>query len=298
MSFSILALSASVLFSSLSFHVYSQPYNFDGIVKLSNCSGSIIKFENQSDDKNALVLTNGHCISLPVAMSGFQSIVSKKESILANSTKEYFTFSRMLEPGEIIFNKLHSRKMDVFNSSMKLVPIETKKILYATMTDTDIAIYEINETYNDLLKQGVTTHILAKQKPKKSSPIQIISGYWEKGYQCLIEDFVYLLKEGQWTFQDSIRYSSNGCETIGGTSGSPILEKNKRIVVGINNTSNNRGQDCSINNPCEVDINGNVSVLAKRSYGQQTYTLYSCLTSQGKIDLTIPGCVLPKGLEK
>ena len=37
-------------------------YDYEGIVKLSNCSGSIIRFKNQSIDDHAIVLTNGHCL--------------------------------------------------------------------------------------------------------------------------------------------------------------------------------------------------------------------------------------------
>ena len=39
-------------------------YSPNGIVKLSNCSGSIVQFEGQSTSSQAYVLTNGHCIRL------------------------------------------------------------------------------------------------------------------------------------------------------------------------------------------------------------------------------------------
>ena len=35
--------------------------NFEGIVALSNCSGSIVRYESSRDDDQAMVLTNGHC---------------------------------------------------------------------------------------------------------------------------------------------------------------------------------------------------------------------------------------------
>src|SRR5690606_17583205 len=40
----------------------NSDYNFEGIVKLSNCSGSLIKFAGQPDSSPAYVLTNGHCL--------------------------------------------------------------------------------------------------------------------------------------------------------------------------------------------------------------------------------------------
>src|SRR5437868_2557331 len=36
-------------------------YDFEGIVALSNCSGSLIRLENSKDSDTAMILTNGHC---------------------------------------------------------------------------------------------------------------------------------------------------------------------------------------------------------------------------------------------
>jgi hypothetical protein len=50
-----------------------------------------------------------------------------------------------------------------------------------------------------------------------------------------------------------------------------------------------------MNNPCEVDERGNVSVIRGRGYGQQIFKVYTCLNSNRAIDLTEPGCELPLG---
>jgi hypothetical protein len=49
-----------------------------------------------------------------------------------------------------------------------------------------------------------------------------------------------------------------------------------------------------VNNPCEVDKDGNVTYQKGIGYAQQTYWIYSCRNAAGKIDLTTPGCLLPK----
>ncbi len=49
-----------------------------------------------------------------------------------------------------------------------------------------------------------------------------------------------------------------------------------------------------MNNPCEVDEEGKVVVNSGASYGQQTYLLYSCLDSDGALDLQQEGCKLLK----
>lgn len=240
-------------------------YDYEGIIKLSNCSGSLIKFAGQPSSSNAYVLTNGHCLGRP-----------------------------FLKPGEAVANKPSSRTMKVANTRGVYFKVQAKELVYGTMTGTDAAIYELVQTYDDIAKLGIEPLDFDAARPYVGMPIEVISGYWERGYSCSIEGFVYKLEEAGWTWNDSIRYSEPGCDTIGGTSGSPIIEKGTRVVVGINNTSNESGKRCEMNNPCEVDTNGNVDVKAGYSYGQQTYNFYMCLTADFRIDTALPGCELVK----
>ena len=254
-------------FNALKMDLNQAPdnYDYEGIIKLSNCSGSLIKFAGQPSSSNAYVLTNGHCLGRP-----------------------------FLKPGEAVVNKPTSRSMKVANSAGKYFRVQARELVYGTMTGTDSAIYELVETYDDIAKLGIEPLDFDASRPYAGMPIEVISGYWERGYSCSIDGFVYKLEEAGWTWNDSIRYSEPGCDTIGGTSGSPIIEKGTRVVVGINNTSNESGKRCEMNNPCEVSSNGDVEVKAGYSYGQQTYNFYSCLTADFRIDTTMPGCELVK----
>lgn len=250
------------------FNLESQ-YDFEGIVKLSNCSGSLIQFEGQSDDAKAIVLTNGHCVK-----KGW--------------------FGGMLKPGEVMVNVKKNRSMKVFKNEDTLYNINATKIIYATMTDTDMALFELSETYNQIRNRtGVSPLTLSSTRSYEGVSIDIVSGYWERGYSCGIEKFVYVVKEANWTFKDSIRYSP-GCATVGGTSGSPIIEAGTRTVIGVNNSANESGHKCTMNNPCEVNKKGDVFVKKGLKYGQQTYNVYSCLTANMVLDVNKKGCVLPK----
>lgn len=247
--------------------VLSSEYDFEGIVKLSNCSGSLVQFSGQPDTAKAVVMTNGHCIQKP---GGY------------------------LNPGEVWVNKSISRAMKIFDKNMKLSPINATKIIYATMTDTDLAFYELAETFQDIEKRfNVRPFSLDTNHPVAGLPIEIISGYWDRGYKCDIDGFVFQIKEGAWSWTDSIRYTT-GCDTIGGTSGSPLIQRGTKNVVGVNNTSNESGETCTLNNPCEVDEAGNVRATKGVRYGQQTFQTYSCLTPDFRIDLRRSGCSLPK----
>ena len=123
--------------------------------------------------------------------------------------------------------------------------------------------------------------------------IEIISGYWERGYSCGIDSFVFSLLEAGWIFRDSVRYTQ-GCDTIGGTYGSPIIASAFREVIAINNTSNESGEKCTINNSCEVNEAGDTFVQKGLRYGQQTYNIYNCLNDLKELSLDKQGCDLPK----
>lgn len=244
-------------------------FDFEGIVKLSNCSGSLIRFSGQPETSKALVLTNGHCLA---SMFG----------------------GGMPKPGEIITNKSVSRKMQIFDKEMKLFSIQATRILFAAMTNTDMTIYELSQTYAEIAsKYKIRAFDLDTIRPNVGTNIDIVSGYWEKGYACNIEAIAYNLKEGDWTFTESLRYAL-GCDIIGGTSGSPVVARGTRSVIAVNNTVNESGKRCTVNNPCEVDERGQVTIMAGQGYAQETYNLYSCLRPDFMIDLSVQGCTLPK----
>lgn len=245
----------------------TMSYDFEGIVALSNCSGSLIKFEGQADNTPAFVLTNGHCYE-----GGFP------------------------EPGEVIVGRASSRRFSLLNpNSSDAGRVQATMVVYSTMTKTDITLYRLRETYTEIFQRfNIRPLTLSSQHPMDQQPLEIISGYWRRGYSCQINGFVHQLKEGGWLNEDSIRYSQPGCEVIGGTSGSPILAAGTRTVIGINNTGNEDGMRCTQNNPCEIDEKGNITVEQGQNYGQQTYWIYTCLTPNFDLDLNKPGCELAK----
>ncbi|MBC7693155.1 MAG: trypsin-like peptidase domain-containing protein [Methylotenera sp.] len=242
--------------------------DFTAIVALSDCSGSVVRFTTSLGSDQAMVLTNGHC--LDAGMPG---------------------------PGKVITNSPVSRRFKLLTSDGQgsLGTLNADQVIFSSMTKTDITLYRLKETYDQIEKNfKVTALTLSPQHPQAGAPIAIPSGYWRRMYNCSIDKFIYQLKEDKWTMVDSIRYQQPGCATIGGTSGSPIVNANTHEVIGINNTGNEDGAQCTMNNPCEVDEQGKITVVKKASYGQQTFWLYGCLTSKNTLDLNKAGCLLPK----
>ncbi|WP_328792075.1 MULTISPECIES: S1 family peptidase [unclassified Streptomyces] len=240
--------------------------DFAGTVALSNCSGSVVRAPGSQPNDLALVLSNGHCLE-----SGFPAA------------------------GEVVKDRPSSRSFSLLNSAgSKVGTLRASKIAYATMTDTDISIYQLTRTYAQIQSQyGITALTLDGARPTQGSAIKVVSGYWKRIYSCKVDGFAYRLKEGDWTWKDSVRYTS-ACNTIGGTSGSPVVDTATGKVVAVNNTGNEDGARCTENNPCEVDQNGNVTVRQGINYAQQTYIVVPCIAPGNKIDLNRPGCVLPK----
>jgi V8-like Glu-specific endopeptidase len=239
--------------------------DFTGTVALDDCSGSVVRTPTATDSDPALVLSNGHCYE-----GGFPT------------------------PGQVLVNRSSSRTFTLLSpSGQNKATLHATKLAYATMTDTDVALYQLSTTYDQIKKNyGISALTIASTHPTAGTSVRVVSGYWKKIYSCDIDGFVYRLKERDWTWKDSIRYTS-ACDTPGGASGSPIVDANTGQLIGVNNTGNDNGEQCTLNNPCEVDQNGNVTVHKGTNYGQQTYLLDGCVTGS-TVNLNLSGCALPK----
>ncbi|KPC92903.1 hypothetical protein ADL27_22360 [Streptomyces sp. NRRL F-6602] len=240
--------------------------SFEGTVALSNCSGSVVKLKHSKATDPALVLSNGHC--LQEGMPG---------------------------AGEVLVDKKTSRDFTLLNADgTDAGKIHSDRIAYATMTDTDISLYETTSTYKEIKKKyGIDALRLDATHPRQGRAITVVSGYWKETFGCAVDGFAHRLKEADWTWKDSIRYTMD-CQTKGGTSGSPVIDNRTGKVVGVNNTHNEDGERRTLNNPCEVDRKGNVTVRHLNAYGQQTYQINSCFGRGNQLDLDARGCVLPR----
>ncbi|SDH12240.1 V8-like Glu-specific endopeptidase [Lentzea fradiae] len=238
--------------------------DFTGIVALNNCSGSLVRLPDSAPRDKALVLTNGHCVEL-------------------------------MKAGQVIVDRPVSRSFSLLDASgTKIATLTAAKLAYATMTGTDAALYQLDTTYGDLQeKHGTRALELSATRPVADTEISVVSGYWKRVYTCRIDGFVHQVKEADWTWDDSLRYTPD-CDTIGGTSGSPVIDTTNGKVVGVNNTGNESGGRCTMNNPCEVDADGNVTVHKGTNYAQQTFGFVACFGPGTTLDLSRPGCTIAK----
>jgi len=237
--------------------------SFNGIAALPGCSGALFRFDGQSMDDKALILTNGHCIG---SMGSY----------------------------EVVVGEAYETEVTIFDSSdRESSTYWSTEITYGTMHDTDMAILRLDVTYQDIKDVDDADSLwLRDGRADIGEAIAITSGYWEYITTCELDGFVYAMQEGEWDWTDSLRFTQE-CVTYGGTSGSPVISIDDGDIVGVNNTAYEGGEPCTTNNPCEIDETGAVTTIPDGSYGQQTYHLYSCIDDDFEIDLSQPGCALP-----
>jgi hypothetical protein len=244
----------------------AQASGLASTIALNNCSAALVRYPTSLGADRALMLTNGHCYEggMPAA-------------------------------GQVLQNRPSSRSGRLLDSAGKeLGTVRADKVIYATMTKSDVTLYQLTETFAALSSRlNATALTISASHPADGASVTIPSGYWKRVWTCQINGFVSTLREGQWTWHDSIRYDK-ACNTIHGTSGSPIVDAATGNVIGINNTGNDNGATCTLNNPCEVDQNGNTTVRKGQSYGEETYWFTTCLTPANAIDLSVRGCLLAK----
>lgn len=236
-------------------------------IALDDCSASLVRYPTSQDTDQALMLTAGHCFEggMPSAGQVLQNVASSRSGTLLDA------------------------------NGNQLGTVQADKLLYATMTDTDIAIYELTDTYASLNSEyGATALTISASHPTSGDTIAIPSAYWDRTWSCNLNGFAGTVEEDQWTWHDSLRYGKTGCSVIGGSSGSPVVDTSTGDVIGVNNTINEDGQMCTLDNPCEVNPDGTTTETKGQGYGQETYWITTCLNSSNAIDLTISGCMLPK----
>src|SRR5436190_13452504 len=88
-------------------------------IALNNCSGSLVRWPSSVDTDRAMMLTNGHCYE-----GGF------------------------INSGQVLQNVSSSRSGTLLgNTGNSLGTVRADKVIYATMTGTDVTLYQLNETF-------------------------------------------------------------------------------------------------------------------------------------------------------
>jgi len=242
-----------------------------GAVDPGNCSGAVVRLGEGSG--KIYVLTNGHCWP----------------RLLAETLRKH--------DGKIVHSRVDFRNkgnafVTAYARQGQTVSVEVTKMVYATMDKTDIALYEVKSSGQELADLGVHVFNVRAAGPKLGESVEVISAYWKQSQSCRVDRQVDSLKED--VFHWTRGFVLNDCEVVGGWSGSPVVSRETGEVVAIINTTNEQGEFCSLNNPCEVSPSGKESVVRNVAYAQRTQEIVGCVKPSGEFDLSLATCALPK----
>lgn len=239
---------------------------FTGTARLPGCSGAVVRWASALDTDPAVVITNGHCVRFP--------FLGARETLV--DVRQWQRIELLAPDGKVA------------------TTVRGTRLAYATMYRTDLAVYELRESYADLAAAGVTPLALATRGPARGDRIRIPSGYWTEQRACTTTGTAYRLHERDWDWQRSIRLPAlDGCRIRGGYSGSPIVSRETGEVVGIANTGYVGGRRC-VDSACEENKSGVVRMRRNMNYGQQTWLLTTCIGADRRFDLSVAGCRLPR----
>jgi hypothetical protein len=243
---------------------------FDGA---STCTGTFID-TGGGPEAPAYLLTNGHCAQEWEANAVYVDLPAEGWQ----ATFNYF-----------------------IDSQDNQINIPAAGVAYSTMKGRDIAIIELDATVGELMAQEISPIELAEVEPEGSWPMTVIGApvtgvpleiAYLREEICAASGRVDLF-EFIWHFTDAFR---NSCQDIyGGSSGSPVFERDKTQIVGLMNTTNLGAiTPCYLGAPCEVTTEGTV-FRPDTSYATPVVGLDFCFDESGRFTLDAEGCPLDDG---
>lgn len=235
-----------------------------GEVELSGCMGSVVRMPDATPRDPALLLTNGHCVQ---------------------GTKP--------APGKALTDQPAKFEADIADhDGYPQASANATRLVYATMTGTDVAIYRLDKTYAQLAAAHAKVFTLSTKPMSANDKADVLTGAYRE--PCTVKAIVPHLREGGYQMDDSVRTANtDNCVLGPGMSGSPMVSPDGNTVVGVHNTSNQgTGAACSADNPCEVSANGTVTSVEQGSYGEQIDMIPGCFDAGSLLDLKKPGCTL------
>lgn len=240
----------------------------------SNCTAVLVRAPGVPRTAPAHVLTNGHC----VGSLGSQEVVIGEPS---SATVTFHWFA---------------------DTPAAWLEVKVTRVAHATMKGADLAVLELDATVAELEARGVRAWTLTGAPPEPGAAVVVVGaplGFPEGPYlrlaACRLGARAPLVVERQWHWFDLSR--ADCADIRGGSSGSPVLQRDGARLVGLVNTTTLGSEglaDCWLNRPCEVGPDGARS-LPGTSYVVPLGDLWRCFDEAGELEPTLAGCPLDAG---
>ena len=263
----------------------SDTPNFSGVGRYGGCTATLIETQASDPLAPAYILTNGHC-------------VGRSYSLISGSDIFFDVDPRDLSDSDVSTYKTMSFFYYLGQRSEDYLIVEDKRVSFASMKDTDVAIVELNTTLAELKRLGVDAYSIANEPAAQESQLTNVGvplSYMDsenvglRRSECKHGETVSIL-EGVYSFANSFRHN---CSIVGGNSGSPLFNSQNLRIVGVVNTAVNDGTDhqadCSLSKPCE--LNGDhINVFPEVNYGQYVDYVSECFTQEGYFNKDLADC--------
>lgn len=244
----------------------ATPEELHNLASTSGCSAGYVDVGRARSAK-AVVVTNGHCAS------------------------------NLLEARMAMVNQPANKAFNIFTADGGAVSVTGTRLMYATLMDTDIALYELRETNAELEARGLRPFPFYSGEAPVGSTVRVTSGYWRETQRCALERRVHRIVEGFGTdiSDPSIATRafalSRDCTIRGGYSGTPIIDDATDTVIAMAFTGAEGNRACAESSPCEEAPNGRRTYRRGTSYAARVDQLADCL-QDGEINLALPTCTL------
>lgn len=232
------------------------------------CTVALLNVEGR-DDAPAYVLTAGHCYPDAKLFYGLDWAVTDKDTDLVVRLNHFVDSDRS--------------KRDV----------RVRRVLFATQGRRDLAVFELDEMVGVLAKEGFRGLKLSKESAAAGqSIIQVgVPVSWvDKSEQFLhkVTCAIQKLADVQYgSFSFGTVYPGalvNNCSAVGGISGSPLLSKETREIVGVASLGIPFGF------PTLKTITGDD--VGNYNLAMPTEGLYHCFERTGFFNMALKGCPL------
>ncbi|MFO1183350.1 MAG: trypsin-like peptidase domain-containing protein [Bauldia sp.] len=254
--------------------VSAPPAAANAKLEVRSCSAALFRMEGMTLDQKALVLTAGHCINA------------------GRFKNDLGTFPA---DGERFIDRPEDAFIQVKSEAGAFKRYHTRRLVFATMTVSDLAVYELDASYADILAadKDVEVFILGTRPMVAGVAFGVPSANKQRSFDCVSEAIVPTLLDKPWRWNEVIRFRhQESCLFVGGASGSPVLYRDR--IVAVANDVFDPGTACAFGSPCEVDTDGKTTTAKPgQSYATQTYRLYDCYDAMKKaFDFTRASCTL------
>lgn len=242
---------------------------FSSTIRLSNCSAFLVRFPSSRSSDRAMMMTAGHCWLEGRGLYDTKTVAHRPSSI----------------EGTVLGRR-----------GNEIGTVRTSRLIYATEEGTDLALYRLTGSFADVrTRTGARPLTLAASGPAPGSRLVMPAAGPGILYHCSVQAIVPSLLETGWTWHDAVRFTPGDprCQTINGTSGSPLIDRRSGQVVALNNTiAPDDMTSCDAGRPCEVSAGGTRSAVPGARYAEQTSAVLSCVTPRRTLGLGQPGCLL------